>query len=325
MKLYIRHAVILLLPALIAGCRSSGDQSGNGELMGMREQRSLLVKSRPLQEFGLTPSFPFGNDVLYLGGTLLEPGQTATLRFTPGGMPIIGLQGRSGRKTMSALLDTASNVSWMQYSSAEKNDLAFLSSNSGPIPYRGTAVSEGVDAYAAVIPLLHLDQLTLNKTPFYIRMARGTMQPMIYSSMPPRVDAVLGYDNLRQFAYLQFDLREGVVRFSTSDLYVPDEDRLMDKVAISQVCRDCLAVEGAVQGETVPIVLDFAGDFAFARGDTREPQTSQVALGDVVFLNVKNEVLASQDKYPRAGRRMLEKYVVTVCPREGVVCFERPR
>jgi len=41
-------------------------------------------------------------------------------------------------------------------------------------------------------------------------------------------------------------------------------------------------------------------------------------------VNVPTTVLAVQDLYPRAGRKLLAKYVVTVCPRNGVVYFERP-
>ena len=315
------YTPLILLLALAAGCTSTVDPAAPEELMGMREQRSLLAKAQPLQEFGFSPSLPFGNDVLYIGSTLLEADQLATRRFEPGGIPLIMLQDASGRNPFTVLLDTASNTSWMQYSCAQRNDVTFLSSSGQPIPFTRQA---GIDAYAGVAPLLRIDDLTLNNTPFYIRMARGSMQAMVYSSTPPRVEAVLGYDNLRQFEYIRVDLLRGMISFSTSTAYEPDSERLIGKVSISGICRDKLAVEGSVAGEAVPVVLDFAGDFSFARGDTRDPVTRQVELGEVVFLNVTNEALSAQDKYPRAGRRMLEKYTVIICPREGVVYFERP-
>ncbi len=323
MKLNPCHSILLLL-ALVAGCMSSGNQAEPEELMGIRKQNSLLAKARSLEEFGFSLSFPFDNGMPYVGATLLEPDQAAVRRFAPGGMPVIEMQGESPRRTLTVLLDAASNASWMEYSCAAGNDLTFLEYNGQAMPYRGTTGTKGANAFAGVIPLLRIDQLTLNNTPFYIRMATGTMEPVVYSSTTPRVDAVLGYDNLRQFQYFQFDLQNGMVRFSSSAPYIPDEDRLMGKVAISTICRDCLAVDGAVFGEPVPIVLDFAGDYAFARGDTREPITKQIELGDVVFVNQPTQVLIAQDTYPRAGRRMLEQYVITVSPREGVVYFERP-
>lgn len=324
MKFISRYTACLLLLVIAAGCRSADEPAGTEDLLGYREQQLLLAKARPLQEFSLTPSFPFGNGVLYLGATLLEPNQTAVMQFDPGGMPIIEVRNASRRKPFTVLLDTASNASWMHFSCAQQNNYKFLSNNGEVIPYFGSRSKAGTDAYAGIIPLMHIDRLSLNNTPLYIRMAKGAMEPAVYSSDKRRVDAVLGYDNMRQFAYIQFDLSKGMVRLSTSTPYEADEERLMDKVPISSVCRDCLAVEGSIFGEPVPIVLDFAGDFAFARGDTREPTTKQVELGNVVYLDVTNIVLASQDTYPRAGRRMLDKYIVTVCPREGMVYFERP-
>ena len=224
MKLNSRSPLLLLL-ALAAGCSSPVDPAEPEEILGSREQKALLAKARPLQEFGLSLSFPFGNNQLYIGSTLLEPEQSALRRIEPDGLPIITLQGRSDRTSLTALLDLASNTSWMQYSSAQKNKLTFLSTGGQPIPYRGSAGKVGIDAYAGVVPLLKIDELSLNNTPFYIRMARGTMQPLVYSDVPSRVDAVLGYDNLRQFEYIRFDLRKGTIRFSTSTPYEPDEDR----------------------------------------------------------------------------------------------------
>lgn len=323
MKSFPRSAFFLLLVALAAGCATTGNRSEHEEFLGTREQKSLLAKARPLQEFGFSPSFPFGTGMLYFGATLLEPNQTAAKTFAPGGMPVIEIQGDSPRKKLRVLLHTSSHTSWMQYSCAAKNDITFLRHNGGVIPYIGSAIPQGA-TFAGVIPLLQIDGLTLNNTPFYIRMAKGTMEPVVYNSTVPRVDAVLGYDNLRQFQFIQFDLQKGIVRFSTSTPYTPNEKILTGQAILSTVCRDCLAVQGSVFGQPVPIVLDFVGNYAFARGDTRDPVTKQVELGEVVFLNEPNEVLSAQDTYPRAGRKMLEKYVVTICPRQGVVYFERP-
>ncbi len=324
MKL-IHGGIPVLLLALSVGCASTREEPAEHEsLMSKREQNALLAKARPLEEFNLSPSFPFGNGSLYLGSAVLEPGQSAVRRFEPGGMPVIELTGKSARRTMKVLLDTAANASWMQYSAAAKNDATFISNKGKVVPSIGVVSSKGVDAFAAVIPLLHIDGLTLNNTPLYVRMARGLMQPPMYSSSVPLVDAVLGYDNLRQFQYIQFDLAAGTVRFSTSTPYTPNDNLLIGQANLSSVCRDALAVQGSVFGQPVPIILDFAGDYAFARGDTRNPVTKQVELGEVVFVEVPTEVLARQDRYPRAGRKLLGKYLVTICPRRGLVYFERP-
>jgi len=316
--------ILLLLTALTAGCMSTDDQAAPETLLGTRKQKALLAKARALQEFGFTPSFPYGNGMPYFGATLLEPNQAATKTFEADGLPIVQLLGDSSSKQLTVLIDTSANASWIQYPGAKENKVVFLKNNGQAIPYLGTSGIKGANAYAGVVKLLRIDGVTLNNIPFYVRMATGTMQPVVYSGSAPRVDAVLGYDNLRQLEYIQFDLRKGTVRFSTSQPYEPDEELLIGQAGISADCRDCLAVQGAVGGQPAPIVLDFCGDYGFARGDTREPTTKQVDLGEVVFLDVPTDVLASQDRFPRAGRRMLAQYTVTICPRQSMVYFERP-
>lgn len=321
---FIPQLIILLMAALAAGCASSGDQSESERFLGKREQHALLAKTKSLSEFGFSNADHYGNGLLYYGAMVLEPNQTSSMTFEPGGLPVIELQGKSSRTKMTVLLDTSSNASWMQYSCAAKNDLVFLDVNGQAIPYRGMTSTGGANAYAGVLPFLQIGQLNLKNTPCYIRMAKGKMQPVIHSSMAPRVDAVLGYDNLRQFQYIQFNIREGTVRFSTSTPYTPDENRLIGSAPISAVCKDSLAVDGAIFSDAAPIILDFAGDYSFASGNIQEPVTKQVQLGEIIYINVPTERLSAQDRYPRAGLRMLEKYIVTIRPRQGVVHFERP-
>ena len=51
--------------------------------------------------------------------------------------------------------------------------------------------------------------------------------------------------------------------------------------------------------------------------------TKQVSLGDVVFRKVPTLLLPTYNAPARAGRRMLENYLITICPKKGVVYFER--
>ncbi|MBN2163338.1 MAG: hypothetical protein JXR25_02060 [Pontiellaceae bacterium] len=318
-------ATSLLLSAVLAGCMTTGETDTAEQSLGKREQTKLLARAVPVAEYGLSPSFPFGNGTIYLGGTLLEPNQTSGFSYRAGDMPIIGMQTAARNKPFSVLLDTASNASWMQYPCARENGYRFLSNKGMIIPYIGTASTEGVDTFAGIIPEMKMGSIMLNKTPLFVRMATGQMSPVVYSSAEPRVDAVLGWDNLRQFQIIKFDLANGQVALSSSQVpYMPDQERLIGRASISRACTDKLAVEGAIQSLQTPIILDFCGDYGLARADTRDPETKQLELGEVVFLNAPTKVLAVQDRIPRAGRKLLEKYVVTICPRMGVVYFERP-
>jgi hypothetical protein len=52
--------------------------------------------------------------------------------------------------------------------------------------------------------------------------------------------------------------------------------------------------------------------------------TSMIALGEIVYVNEPTIRITSADGLPRAGADMLRKFIVTICPREGRVYFERP-
>jgi len=321
---FIRRCSTFLLVALSAGCASTGNRSDDERFLGKREQFTLLAKARPLSEFGFSPSYRYGNDLPFFGAAVLQPNQTALMPFLSADMPVIELQGKSPGTRLTVLLDTSSNASWMQYSCAKENDLTFLEYTGQPVPYLGRKSTAGADAFAGVVPLLHMNQLSLSNAFFYIRMARGTMIPEVYSRSAPRVDAVLGYENLRQFQSIQFNLRESTVSFSSNTPYTPDENRLIGSADISTVCSDALAVEGVFYEEAAPIILDFAGDYSFACANAQAAVTKQIQLGEIYFVNVPTQGLVAREKYARAGRMLLEKYIVTVCPRKGVVYFERP-
>ncbi len=220
MKPIVHRFHLVLLAALLAGCATT-DPLAPETLLGEREQKSLLAKARPASEFNFAP-LPLGNGTIYIGSTLLRREQSATLFSFDSNMPVIEMMGRQG---MQFLVDTASAESWIEYSSAARNKVVFLKNNGQIIPYLGQAGTEGASAYAGVVPRLRIDSIDLENVPFFVRMAKGTMEPVVYSKTAPRVDGVLGYDNLRQFESIQFDLQAGIIRISTSETYSPDQQR----------------------------------------------------------------------------------------------------
>jgi hypothetical protein len=98
----------------------------------------------------------------------------------------------------------------------------------------------------------------------------------------------------------------------------------MTKARILNLPNFGLAVDGAIFDQSVPIILDIAGDYSFARSDvTEEGLTKQVSIGDLVFRSVPTLPLPEKSSPPRAGKKMLENYIITIASREGMVYFER--
>ena len=52
--------------------------------------------------------------------------------------------------------------------------------------------------------------------------------------------------------------------------------------------------------------------------------TDMIEVGEVVYVKEPTIRVATGDGLPRVGANMLRKYLITICPRAGVVYFERP-
>ncbi|WP_372807759.1 hypothetical protein [Pontiella sp.] len=319
----------LVVCALLAGCQSNNKKTAeDGEiLMPKMQQNTYLSHARAPQEFGFA-AYPVGNGIGFQGTGHLHPNHMATVEFLKGKVPVIEMRGMSKRKKINMLLDTSSNASWMEFINAEEFGAIFLGIEGKYVPYRGGYNTGGADAYAAVVKQMRINQLFIENTPLYVRMAMNSLGPMARGIVKPTVEGVMGYDVMRNFEYIQFNLDQGAVQFSASIPYVPNEQHLMTKARIVPQKDYGLAVEGAIFGTATPIILDFAGDFHFVRSDAKVAITKQVSIGDIVYRKVPtmlypvDETRAAQP-LPRAGRRMLEDYVVTICPKLGLVYFER--
>lgn len=318
----LRPVLLILLASLLPGCKSWKGNDDEEVVLSTKQQKAYLSHSKLPQQYGFDvyPT-PFG--VAMRGEARLHPNQMASASFKKNGAPVIPVKGRSSRMKMNALLDPCSPSSWIEFSNAQEFKAIPLGIDGRNVPYRGENDIGRVHAYAAVITQLRIDQLFIENAPIFVRMAMNSLGPLNRGIESPSIDAVLGYDILRNFAYVQFNIADGTINFSASRPYAPHDDLLMSKARIADVPKGGLAVQGAIFGDRMPVLLDFAGDFHFARSDTNINTTAQVSLGDVVYLDVPTRRLPLRYKAPRAGRRMLEKYLITVCPLERAVYFER--
>ncbi len=291
------------------------------ELIMPRMQRNTyLSHARPAEEFGLRTIR--GKDGLsYTGAARIEPGYKVTAAFESGPIPLIRI--KDDGQQMNALLDAGSPVSWLEFGRSRDFNAVFLGTEKKHMPYTGPLNTGGAPGYAAVVPRMNIGYVPLYNTPLYVRMAIHSLGPFARGIEAPHVDAVFGYDLLQHFEYVRFDFRKREVLFSSSDIYVPDVDLLKSIAAVTTSPEGGLAVEGSLNGEPTPVILDTAGDYFFSRGDAKVKMTRQVRIGDAVWSRLPTLLLPTgENRTPRAGLRMLENYIVTVCPKRGVVYFE---
>ncbi len=319
-----RHYFTTLLALiLLAGCKTTEKEAGTETLISPDKQQSLLSKTTPPQRYGFKVFAAPEGGIGFHGEGHLHPRHTAAADFIKGDVPVIALTGRSSRCRMNALLDASSPTSWMEFSTALEFGVKFLGWNKQPIPYRGIYNTGGINAFAGVVSQLRVNQLFIEDLPLYVRMASGSLGPLARGIKVPSVDAVIGWDCLKLFEYIQFDLQKGWVYLSAATPYQPKNEMAAAEALIINLPGHGLAVNGAIFGENLPIQLDFAGDYHFARGDKRVTVTKQISIGEIVCRQVPTLILPSHKSPPRVGRKILEPYVVTICPKKGVVYFER--
>jgi hypothetical protein len=319
---HIQHIFPFLLIGL-TGCSTVSSKAPEKEmLMPRMQQNTYLSHTKDPALFGYQ-AIRVDEGYLLTGTAHPQTNQTSLIKLGKNNLPVITVRSNNRWKHMNTLLDTGSPVSWMEFGTAQKFDAVFLGDETYKVPYPGNLNTGNAAAFAAAVSRLRLGTITLDNPLFYIRMAVHSLGPLARGIQVPHVDSVLGYDTLKTFESVQFDFQHNQVRFSSGHPYIPDKQLLMSAAKIVPLKDYGLAVEGGLHGIATPIILDVAGDYYFSRGDVKMSITKQVSLGDVVYRKVPTLLLPTYDGLPRAGRRMLSEYTVTICPKQGLVYFER--
>ena len=307
---------------LLASCSSTPNGSKTERILSERLQKSALAHAQMPQHYGFT-AYPMGNGIVMQGKTRLHANHRATPKLLKGKPPVIEMQGHAPRIKMYALLDPSSPSTWMEFNTAQDFGAVFLGIDGKMVHYQGGYNTGGAPGYAAVVTQLRIDQLFMENTPLYVRMAMNSLGPLTRGIEDPAVDTIIGYDVLKEFEYVQFNFDSEQIMFSSSIPYTPHQDLLMTTAKIKPRQNYGLVVDGAIFGQPTPIVLDIVGDYHFARSDAKENVTKQVSIGDIVFRKVPTLFNPAPGSLPRAGRKMLENYIITICGKSGVVYFER--
>ncbi len=317
----LRNPTLFALASFaLTGCLSNTGEPKD-EPLSQTQQDMVLSHARPPQQFGFK-IYKAGDGIAFSGQGRLHPNHFTSADMLKGSIPVIKVRGRSKRNSMVALVDTSSPVSWMEFSTAQNFDAIFMGINDMVLPYRGTYNTGGMNAFAAVVTQLRIGQLFIESVPFYIRMSQGSLGPLARGIREPKVDAILGYDNLRSFEYIQFDLQNRKITFSTSTPYSPNDARLLDVAKIVNSSGHGLAIEGKLDGTSTPVLLDFAGNFSLARGDIKVATTRSLHIGHLAHQDVPTLILPVHAALPRVGRKLLAPYLITICNNEGMVYFE---
>jgi hypothetical protein len=324
MNKLLPFSLFALTGVLLTGCQNLDGVAEDFD-MPQLQQNTYLSHAKPPQRFGFSVVPADDGGIDYRGTCRLHPRHMVSKKMERKNIPLIEMRGRAKRNTMTVLIDVSSPDSWMEFSASRTFDAHFMGINDEVIPYRGHFNTGGVNAYAGVVTQLRIDQFFIENVPFYIRMATGSLGPLARGIYSPKVDAILGWDSLKEFEFIQFNFHNNTIVFSASDPYTPNAEQLAATARIVKIPGSALAVKGSVVGQDTPILIDPAGNFSFARGDAKVATTSAIKIGDdLAFAEVSTLVLPTHKALPRIGRKLIAPYIMTICNKEGVVYFETP-
>lgn len=293
------------------------------------QSKALYAKARPPQVFGLTV-YASDTGPFFAGAGRLHQGEAAERPFLgekDNLAPVIALDGR-GEVGLPALLDTTSKDNWLTPRAGQQLGIVMLA---GPNPYQTTPlhVYEPISGLGGLVQQVKLGELSMENVVFHVRAASGPLGSLARWVQNPAPAAVLGTAFLRAYSTVQLNFPERKAVFAATTRFpAPPADRLVASLPLKDI-MGALAVEGALDGEPMTILLDVAGDFDLVMNYPPDATIRRLSLGDLVFPPNVN-VVSSLDQglgpitYPRIGRRLLSRYKVTFDFRSKLVYFERP-
>ena len=335
------HWVLTAAALGVAGCASQGSLKQTPLLQDQVDQ--FLSGGRDARAYGITIyQDPAGSRFEFANRP--HPDRAAQLDFvSPKNSRLPVVEARSAlTDSFPLLLDSSARQSWAALASAKGLEYRIFSPASGE--YADHVVAD-VPGYAGVGNKLIFDELHVESPVFYVAPAAGGLGALARAAERPdlapatatarekfagRMPLVLGAAALRAFAYVRFDFPGRAVRFSTSRTYQPANASAVAANLPMLDWRGRPAVQGALDGQALLLVIDTAGDFDLCRtGEPAEGGGGALALGDLVLGEVEIVSSAARglpEEFPaRLGLGVLRNYVITLDFKNRRIWFEDPR
>ena len=252
-------------------------------------------------------------------------------------MPIV--EARSAlTDSFPLLLDSSARQSWAALASAKGLEYRIFSPASGE--YADHVVAD-VPGYAGVGNKLIFDELHVESPVFYVAPAAGGLGALARAAERPdlapatvkarekfasRIPAAMGAAALRAFAFVRFDFPGRSVWFSSTRAYTPASASAVAANLPMLDWRGRPAVQAALDGAPLLLVIDTAGDFDLSLPGEPVPETGALTLGGLVLDEMAIASHAAHglpETYPaRLGLGALARFAVTLDFKNRRVWFE---
>lgn len=238
--------------------------------------------------------------------------------------PILTIQGDS-IKNVTALVDTTSAENWTDLETANRMNLIPL----GPPAFatQPVHVDDSAQGFLCVSDRLRIGEIQVETGLFFVRNWRAPLQILDRGFDDPHPQCVLGMRFLLPFAHVRFDFPGRSLTLAVDGSYNPSPPRIVASIPYRERAW-ALTVEGNLNGEPVPVVLDTAGQYGLAVANpTPAPVTLTMgdwALEPTVAVDVKEAGL-TLDRAVHVGLGVLSRYIVTLDHLQGLVHIEQDK
>ena len=227
--------------------------------------------------------------------------------------PVVSLKGRVQQEWV-VLFDLTAAHTLFEFDTAREMDARPIAEGSAKLI---DLPADDAPGCVSLIPTLRLGQVFVENPLVLVRMKNGLPASADRGISEPRPKGVIGWDVLRKMEQVQFLYSLGKVVLKSSESYEPNPYELLATIPLAAAVRGC-AVNGSVDGVPVPVLIDPLGDFEVATPQGTPVSTLLLAEG----IACSNPTVAVSPGGVRVGARLLERYRVTVCPKQKVLHFE---
>ena len=313
---------------LSSGCfrTPTAPNEGDNSPLSSQEVRSFYERGRDPRQLWITV-YASDQGPQFSGDHRLHPNQTCILPILTKRdrlVPIVHIKGRS-TELYAALIDTTSAESWTDFSTAVQLGITPLTDPA--YTTSPTHILDHSSGFLCAGDTIRLDRLHVESPLFFVLARHGSLGLMMRNQRVADLHFVLGMRFLQSFRTIQFDFPQRQLILTSTRDYSPDPAHHLATVPYS-LNDGVLFVEGKINDNPQPILLDTAGLFEVILPDPQESTLELLHLGDLTFRDLTVGIHQDHQlgllKTPRVGMRLLHSFRMTLDTEKRVIHFERP-
>lgn len=314
-------AAFLLSLMALSGCTTPQPRA-----LTKDELKTFFDAARDPRFFWLTV-YEGENGPLITGGNRRHSSQAARLYWDNGKhspQPRVEVQNHKGTY-LTALLDFTTAPSWTSFEGCAKLNARPV----GPPVFerRPEHVLDDARCFLTVVPKIRFENLNMENVLVYTRAVTGNPGPLMRCSKGDQVDLIIGTDLLMELSFIHLNPVKQYVVLASTQKYPLEDKSLIASTPYTRI-NGVPTVTALMEGQKIPLVLDPAGDFELALPKAPNEPIRQLSIGDLVFRSVAATNFASvgipENSMPRLGRRIIDKFILTLDTQRGAWHWEKP-